>query len=145
MAQCTTRCTRYKKKWEQRGKTPCICFALSQSPSVHRNKHVLQKTLGEHVSLEMQRNTTSSPLPLPLPPLHARRWWQCLADTLSVSTPDDKEGSSRGMAEVRDLITLGLEKQEAPLRAYLNLAAIVHVSFLLFFCFSLPQSVPSRF
>lgn len=65
---------------------------------------MLQKALGEHVSLDMQRNTTSSPLPLPLPPLHARRWWQCLADTLSVSTADAKEGFS---AEVRDLLHLG--------------------------------------
>lgn len=94
-ALCTAGCVRYSKKWEQSGgKTPRICFALAQSPSVRRNKRMLQKALGEHVSLEIQRNTTSSPLPLPLPlPL------QCLADTPSVSTSDAEEGSSPGMAE----------------------------------------------
>lgn len=58
---------------------------------------------------------TSSPLPLPLSPLHARRRWQCPADALIVSTADAEEGSLPGVAEVRDLVTLELERWEAPL------------------------------
>lgn len=39
-------------------KNPRLFFSLVRSPSVHRNKCMLQRVLGEHVSLEMQRNTT---------------------------------------------------------------------------------------
>lgn len=98
---------------EQRGeKPPRLCFALAQSPSVHRNKRTFRKRLVSTCPWRCKEiRPTSSLLPLPLSPLHSRRWWQCLADTLSVSPADAEEGSLPGVAEVRDLVTLGLERR----------------------------------